>query len=98
MTDAQIFSWILLSVDEHGSTRRQISEIADGINHAVPTHQEMEMSLRWLQERGLVREDENRFAVTSTGAALIDRFRRPERPIMQTWHAVADAIQQLLQK
>jgi len=54
MTDAQTFSWILLAVHEKGSTRRQISEMADAINHAVPTQQEIQTSLRWLQERGLV--------------------------------------------
>ena len=97
MTDAQTFSWILLSVDEQGSTRRQISEMADAINHAVPTHREMETSLRWLQERGFIGEDGSRWALTDTGAALIARFRSPTRPIMQTWHAVSDAVQEMLQ-
>ena len=97
MTDAQTFSWILLSVYEQPSTRRQISETADGINHTVPTHREMETSLRWLQERGFVREDGGRFALTNTGATFLARFRSPTRPIMQTWHAVGDAIQTMLQ-
>lgn len=97
MTDAQVYSWILLSVYEHGCTRRQISELADGINHAVPTHREMEMSLRWLQERGFIREDGSRFALTATGVAFLARFRSPTRPIMQTWHAVADSIQEMIQ-
>ncbi len=97
MTDAQTFSWILLSVYEQGSTLRQISETADAINHAVPTHREMETSLRWLQERGLVREDCGRFVLTDTGTAFLSRLRSPTRPIMQTWHAVGDAIQTMLQ-
>ena len=97
MTDAETFSWILLSVHEQGSTRRQISEMADAINHAIPTHSEMETSLRWLQERGFVREDGSRFVLTDTGAALIARFRSATRSIMQTWDAVSDAIQEILQ-
>ena len=97
MTDAQTFSWILLSVDEQGSTRRQISEMADAINHAIPTHREMETSLGWLREHGFVREDGSRLALTAAGAALIARFRSPTRPIMQTWHAVSDAIREMLQ-
>jgi predicted transcriptional regulator len=96
MTDAETFSWILLSVDERGSTRRQISELADGINHAVPTHREMETSLRWLLQRGLIREDDSGFALTDAGRALIARFRSPTRPIMQTWEAVSEAVQELL--
>jgi hypothetical protein len=71
--------------------------MADAINHAIPTHSEMETSLQWLQERGLVREDAGRFVLTDAGAALIARFRSPVRPIMQTWHAVSRAIQEMLQ-
>ena len=97
MTDAETFSWILLSIHGHGSTRRQISEMADAINHAIPTDSEMETSLRWLQKRGLVREDGSRFVLTDTGAALIARFSSATHPIMQTWHAVSDAIQEILQ-
>ena len=95
MTDAETFSWILLSVDERGSTRRQISELADDINHAVPTQREMETSFQWLLQRGLIREDDGRFALTDAGTALIARFRNPTRPIMQTWDAVSKAIQEL---
>ena len=97
MTDAETFSWILLSIHEHGSTRRQISEMADAINHAIPTDCEMEMSLRWLQKRGFVREDSSRFVLTDTGAAFVAHFSSATRPIMQTWHAVSDAIQEILQ-
>lgn len=97
MTDAQTFSWILLCVTEQGCTRRQISEMADAINHAIPTHQELQSSLRWLQERGLVREDGSRFALTDTGAALLARLRSPTRPIMQTWHAVEHELEEMFQ-
>src|SRR5207245_1424748 len=97
MTNAQTFSWILLSVDEQGSTRRQISERADAINHAILTHREMETSLRWLRERGFINEDGSRFALSDTGAAFIARFRSPTRPIMQAWDGVSDAVQEMLQ-
>ena len=97
MTDAQTFSpWILLSVSEQGSTRRQISEMADAINHAIPTHQELQASFRWLQERGLIRADGSQFILTDTGAALIAGIRSPTRPIMQTWHAVEHELEKML--
>jgi hypothetical protein len=97
MTEAETISWILLSVYEEGCTRREISLTADGINHAVPTHDEMETSLGWLQDRGFVGEDGGRFALTDTGAAFLSRFRSPTLPIMQTWHAAEDAIRTMLQ-
>ena len=98
MTDADIFSWILLCLSAEGSTRRQISEMADAINHAIPTHQEMETSLRWLQETGLVREDGCRFALTEAGATLHQRHRSPTRPIMAAWNLLSHEVELLLKK
>ena len=97
MSDAETYSWILLCVSEQGSTRRQISEMADYINHAIPTHHEMEVSLRWLQERGLVSGDGSRFALTNAGAAILSRLRSCTRPIMQAWHAVEHELDEMMQ-
>ena len=97
MTDAQTFSWILLCVSEEGSTRRQISEMADAINHAIPTQQELQISFRWLQERGLIRKDGSRFALTEAGADLHDRHRSPTRPIMAAWHLLSHEVEKMLE-
>ena len=97
MTDAQTFSWMLLSVSENGSTRKQISEMADAINHAVPTHKELETSLGWLRQNDLVQEEGGRFKLTSAGSALLTRLRSPTRPIMQTWHELEQELEGMLQ-
>jgi hypothetical protein len=97
MTAAKTYAWILLSVSASGSTRRAISEMADAIQHAVPTHLEMETSLQWLQERGLVRGDGRRFARTGAGEQLLERFRSPTRPILQTWELLSGAIEEMLE-
>lgn len=98
MTDARTFSWILLCVSEEGSTHPQISEIADGINHAIPTHHELQTSLRWLQEQGLVRKDGSRYALAEAGASLLARLRSPTRSIMHTWHLVEQEFEEMLQR
>jgi hypothetical protein len=98
LTDAQLFSWILVSVSAPGSTLRQISETADAINHAIPTEHELQTSLRWLQERGLIRELNGRVMLTDAGAALVGPISSPTGPIMPTWRAVEDELKKILER
>lgn len=44
-----------------------ISMIADGINHAIPTHREMQTSLGWLIDKGFVTIQEKKYNLTLKG-------------------------------
>ena len=74
MTDAEVYSWILLSISHGGGTRTEIAQVADGINHAVPTEKEMNASLRWLQDNRLVCMKDSRFTLTESGAAILSKI------------------------
>ena len=54
MTDKQTISWILLSTviasQKGPADFASISNIADGINHAIPTHKELQTSLTWMTQ------------------------------------------------
>ena len=58
MTELQIKSWILLSVAFASKSKpaniKEISGIADGINHAIPNHKELHDSLTWLINKEIV--------------------------------------------
>jgi len=58
MTDSQTIAWIFLAIALASQTEPadfdSISTIADGINHAVPTLKELQTSLIWLINNGLV--------------------------------------------
>jgi predicted transcriptional regulator len=41
--------------------------MADGINHAVPTHKELQTSLTWLTSNGLVMKIGNKYCLTEKG-------------------------------
>jgi hypothetical protein len=49
MTEAQVVAWIFYSVagayGQGPADFRDISMVADGINHAIPTHKELQSSL-----------------------------------------------------
>src|SRR5688572_19592633 len=58
MTKNQTTSWIFLATAIASQTEpadfSSISDIADGINHAIPTHKELQSSLNWMARTGLV--------------------------------------------
>jgi hypothetical protein len=95
MTESQTFAWILLSVPESPGTLQDIIAMADGINHAIPSHRELQTSLGWLQARGLVRKEGRRFCTTDAGSQLLARFRTQSRTMMKTWDLVAAELESL---
>lgn len=72
MTDVRTISWIFLSIamasEIDPADFTGISMIGDGINHAVPTHKEIQTSVSWLIKKGLVLKHSNKYALTETGA------------------------------
>ena len=60
--------------------------MADGINHAIPTQQELRQSFGWLQRHNLIRKDAKKYALTEAGSAL--RTRSSAATVMKTWDAV----------
>jgi hypothetical protein len=71
MTDHQTISWIFLATamasQNEPADFNSISNMADGINHAVPTHKELQTSLTWLTSNGLVMKIGNKYCLTEKG-------------------------------
>ena len=69
--EGRTIAWIYLALSMASETEptdfNGISIIADGINHAVPTHKEMQTSISWLSEKGLVSKVGGKYTLTSTG-------------------------------
>jgi hypothetical protein len=87
VNEAKTHAWIFLSVSEQAAPLTDIIAMADAINHAIPTQSELQQSFRWLHERGLVRKDGKRYALTTAGIAL--RRCASSSMIMKTWDNVA---------
>ena len=89
MTDFETFSWIFLATalasQECGANVAAISELADGINHAVPTQKELQVSLKWLQIKGLIRKDQNRYSLTDQGNGLIQQAKKRSNILLKLW-------------
>ena len=88
MTEDEIHSWIFLAVGMASQIEpcnvNEISMIADGINHAVPTQKELRNSLSWLSTRNLTQKHGNKYKLTIQGQNIIDKAE--ETTVSKTWN------------
>jgi predicted transcriptional regulator len=96
MTEQETYSWIFLATalaSQTGSTNQQgISSVADGINHAVPTHKEMNSSLNWLREKKLIEKDGKKYQLSQQGNSMIDKLSGKDHSIMIIWNRIEKEI------
>jgi hypothetical protein len=87
--DAQTIAWILYAVamasGSEPASRADISMLADAINHAVPTQQELSGSLRRLEALGLVEAKGRHFALTADGAAMLENAQASAKFVSKVW-------------
>jgi hypothetical protein len=74
MTPETTNSWIFLAVamasSESPSKLNGIIGVADGINHAIPTHKELQTAFGWLSKQGLISKEGKKYRLTDKGLAL----------------------------
>jgi hypothetical protein len=70
-TTAWIFYSLGLASQTSPANFHAISQVADGLNHAVPTHKEMQTSLRWLINAGLVAKVVQGYSLSPAGAEFL---------------------------
>jgi predicted transcriptional regulator len=77
MTAEQTISWIFLSIAVSSEINPAdfivISMIADGINHAVPNHKELQASISWLMGKGLVLKHSKKYELSEKGKSEFER-------------------------
>jgi predicted transcriptional regulator len=89
MNERQTKSWIFLAISVAAEVRPSdfagISMIADGINHAVPTHKEMQTSISYLLGKELIEKKRNKYSLTPKGASLIGQAKLNKNTYLQIW-------------
>lgn len=98
MNENTNISWIFLATamaSEHEPANlASISQIADGINHAVPTHKELQTCLNWLTKQGFVEKVAKKHKLTTSGTETVDRARaRTTNIIMKIWDELTTEIE-----
>jgi hypothetical protein len=98
MIESETTSWIFLATaiasQKEPADFNSISNIADGINHAIPTHKELQASLTWLSSHGLVAKTRNKYSLTEKGKMDYDTASRQTSTLLKIW----DNVEAVLKK
>ncbi len=63
----------------------EISDVADGINHSIPSLIEIRNSILWLMKKDLVLEKNEKFWLTEKGETVFNKAKSDERSIFDIW-------------
>lgn len=101
MGPAQTYSWIFLALalvcQRCLADTKDISAVADGIGHAVPTHKEMQRSLSWLMASGLITKHQRKYELSAEGKAAHDIASENSEPLFTIWKNLEIMIQARLE-
>ena len=94
--EERTISWIYLAVSMASETEPTdfsgISMIADGINHAIPTHKEMQTSISWLLKNGLVSKVGKKYILTSKGKSDYKMASEETNTLLKIWDNLEQRI------
>ena len=81
-----------MASDKEPADFNGISMIADGINHAIPTHKEIQTSISWLSEKGLVSKVGNKYTLTSKGKDDFKIASKGTNTLLKIWDNMEQKI------
>jgi len=96
MDEARICAWLMYALA--GASQNEpanfaaISQVADGISHAVPTHKEMQSSQKWLMAYGLAQKQGSGYLLTEKGAAVMASARAEHSTVSKVWASLTSAL------
>jgi hypothetical protein len=92
MTDQQTISWIFLATALASSTKptdmNGIASVADGINHSVPTHKELQTSIAWLTKKGLTVKHGKNYELTDIGKLEFKSASQHTNNLLEVWNII----------
>lgn len=87
--EKRIIAWIYLAVSIASETEpadfNDISMIADGINHAVPTQKELQTSTSWLMSKGLINKVGKKYTLTKKGKEDFATAQVETKTLLRMW-------------
>jgi predicted transcriptional regulator len=89
MNDKQTIAWIFLATALATNTKptdmKGISSVADGINHAVPTHKELQNFIFWLIKQGLIVKQGKCYELTDKGKLEYELASKHTDKLLEIW-------------
>jgi len=98
MTLAQTYSWLFYALALASGTKparyRDIEQVADGINQAIPTQKEMRESLAWLSEEGLIVKEGKAYILSENGVSLLNMLPNKVHTTMGVWKSIENHFEE----
>lgn len=92
MTLAETYSWIFyalaLASSAQSAKYRDIEQIADGINHAIPTQKEIRESLAWLNSEDLIIKKGKAYSLSEKGKVLFEKLSTDVNSTQDIWQRI----------
>jgi hypothetical protein len=89
MKETEIISWILLATalasQKQSADLKDISMLADGINHAVPTQKELQLSIPWLLKNELIEKEGSKYRLTKKGLINYNFASLKTNALLEIW-------------
>lgn len=94
MTKEHTISWIFLAIASQNSPTNinAISSIADGINHAIPTQKELQISISFLKTNGLIDEKGKNYNLTEKGKIIYSSASDETKTLFEIWKKLDEII------
>lgn len=83
---------LALASQKEPATFAAISQVADGINHAVPTHSELQRALKWLITSGMAQKVGPGYLLTPQGSEVVASVRSEHSTTSQVWLALTASL------
>ena len=97
MNDTETISWIFLAIafasEKEAASLNEISMIADGINHSIPTQKEMQLSIKWLLNNNLITKTNRKYSLTDKRLKTVNDSRMNEIATLNMWKKLDQLIQ-----
>ena len=89
MAYATTYSWIFYAIalcsGKSPAKIKEIEQVADGINHAIPTAKEIFASVKWLIEMGLIEKVGKGFCLSENGRGLFEITTSKPGGLLTQW-------------
>jgi len=89
MKDETVYSWIFLSIATASQLEsvkiKSIIDIADGINHALPTQNELNQSITWLIKQDLISKNDKKYKLTVKGKDAYIKAENGQTTYFSIW-------------
>ena len=89
MTEDQVKSWIFLAIalasQQEPAKFEEITMVADGINHSVPTEKEMRNSLTWLIKEELIFKVNKKYSLAQKGITKYELATKNTKTLLKIW-------------